>query len=46
MLSLDERDPTFGNEDAWDYVATELIGENNRKSVLHFLKKKLGLLSN
>ena len=38
MLSLKERDPAFGNEAAWDYIATELIGENDRKAVLHYLK--------
>ena len=38
MLSLDKRDPAFGNEAAWDFIATELIGENNRKAVLHYLK--------
>ena len=37
MLSLDERDPASGNEAAWDFIATELIGENNRKAVLHYL---------
>ena len=38
MLSIEERDPAFGNEAAWDYIATELIGENDRKAVLHYLK--------
>ena len=38
MLSLDERDPAFGNEAAWDFIATELIGEKNRKAFLHCLK--------
>ena len=38
MLSLEERDPAFGNEAAWDFIATELIGENDRKAVLHYLK--------
>ena len=38
MLSLEEKDPAFGNEAAWDYIATELIGENDRKAVLHYLK--------
>ena len=37
MLSLKERDPTFGNKAAWDYIATELIGENNCKDILHYL---------
>ena len=38
MLSLEERDPSFGNKAAWDFIATELIGENKRKDVLHYLK--------
>ena len=38
MLSLDKRDPAFGNKAAWDFIATELIGENGRKAVLHYLK--------
>ena len=38
MLSWDKRNPAFGNEAAWDFIATELIGENNRKVVLHYLK--------
>ena len=38
MLPLDEKDPTFENEAAWDYITTELIGENDRKTVLHYLK--------
>ena len=37
FLSLDKRDPNFGNKAAWNYIATELIGENNCKSVLHYL---------
>ena len=41
MLSLDERDPTFGYEAAWNNIATELIGEDNRKAVLHYLKGKI-----
>ena len=41
MLSLEERDPAFGNEAAWDFIATELIGENNRKAVLHYLKGEM-----
>ena len=38
MLSLDERDPAFGNEAAWDFIATELIGENDRKAVLYYIE--------
>ena len=38
MLSLYERDPTFSKEEAWDLIATELIGDNDRKAALHFLK--------
>ena len=38
MLSLDKRDTAFGNKAAWDFIATELIGENDHKAVLHFLK--------
>ena len=35
MLSLEERDPNFGNKAAYDFIATELIGENDHKAVLH-----------
>ena len=35
MLSLEERDPAFGNKAAWDFIATELLGENDLKAVLH-----------
>ena len=38
MLSLEERDPAFGIKAAWDFIATELIGENDCKAVLHYLK--------
>ena len=37
MLSLNEREPNFGNKAAWDYIATEIIGENDRKAVFHYL---------
>ena len=43
MLSLDERDPGFGNIAAWDFIATELIGDNNRKAVLIILKERQDL---
>ena len=38
MLSLEERDPAFGNKAAWDFIATELLGENDRKAIFHYLK--------
>ena len=38
IMSLEERDPAFGNKAAWDFIATELIGENDCKALLHFLK--------
>ena len=44
MLSLDKGDPTFGNEAAWDYIATELIGENDCKAVSHYLKGEIRTL--
>ena len=37
MLSLEERDPTFGNKAVWGYIAIELTGENDCKAVLHYL---------
>ena len=37
MLSLEERDPAFGNMAAWDFFATELKGENDRKAIFHYL---------
>ena len=40
MLSLDERDPAFGNKAAWNFIATELIKEYNHKAVLYYLKGK------
>ena len=30
ILYLEERDPTFGNKAAWDFIAAELIEENDR----------------
>ena len=38
MLSLEERDPAFGNKAALDFIAIELIGDNDHKAVLHYLK--------
>ena len=38
MLSLEERDSAFSNKAAWDFIARELIGENDLKAVLHYLK--------
>ena len=38
MLSLEKWDPTLGNKAAWDYIATELVGENDRKANLHYFK--------
>ena len=40
LLSLDERYPAFGNEAAWDFIETELIGENNCKAVSIILKER------
>ena len=45
MLSIDKRDPAFGNEEAGDYIATELIRENDFKAVLHIQEEKLVSLS-
>ena len=38
VLSSEEKDPTFGNKAAWDFIATELIGENDCNAFLHYLK--------
>ena len=45
MLSLDKRDPAFGKIEAWDYIATGLIGENSCKAVLIYLKWRLVSMS-
>ena len=38
MLSLEERDPAFGNKAAWDFIATEFIGKIDCKAIFHYLK--------
>ena len=38
--TLDKRDPTYGNYQSWDSIATEFIGKIDPKVRLHFLKGK------
>ena len=43
MLSLDERDPAFGNEAAWDFIATELIVGTTARLFSIILKERQDL---
>ena len=47
MLSSPETNIAYGNEQAWEYINTHLLGENEKKACLHVLKgeaKKLARL--
>ena len=38
MLSSPETNIAYGNERAWEYINTHLMGENDKKACLHVLK--------
>ena len=38
MLSSPETNIAYGNEQAWEYNNTHLMGENDKKACLHVLK--------
>ena len=38
MLSSPEPNIAYGNERAWEYINTHLMGENDKKACLHVLK--------
>ncbi len=43
MLSLEERDPSFGNKAAWDFIATELMGRTTARVFSIILKERQDL---
>ena len=48
MLSSPETNIAYGNERAWEYINTHLMGKNDKKACLHVLKgeaRKLACLS-
>ena len=42
-LSLDKRDPAFGNKAAWDFITTELLGEIDPRPFSVILKERQDL---
>ena len=38
MLSSPETNIAYGNERAWEYINTHLMGENDKKECFHVLK--------
>ena len=45
MLETEERDNSFGNKEAWDYIGTCLCGEDDCKSCCYFLQGESVLLA-
>ena len=43
MMSLEERDPAFGNKVAWDLIATELIGRTTARPFSTIFKERRDL---
>ena len=38
MLEAEEPNKDFGSIEAWEYISTNLCGENDQKSCCHFLR--------